>query len=198
MYYNNKYIGIESVLTNITSLYSKLNVTKHGIIEWVMDCEINHIANMSEWTLFVDISLEVDQKKALLPCNVYKLLEVRDGGEMIKYFYNGTYLFLDKNYTDLTITYRGLTVLEDGTPLILRGHEVACARFCIVNLFEEDYVSGKLDGQRFGYLNQKWYEERDKAISSMRNLTRNDIRDMLMINANMKPVLGHIPKYNLD
>lgn len=198
MFYNNKYVGLDTVLTKITDIYPGLTVTKSGIIEWVMDCEINHIANMRDWTLFTDISLTVDQKKAELPCNVYKLLEVRQDGELIKFFNNGTYLFFDDNYDNITITYRGLTVLEDGTPLIIRGHETACARFCIVNLMEADYISGKMDGQRFGYLNDKWYEARDEARASMRHLTRNEITEMLQINADMIPVLGYLPKYNLD
>ncbi len=198
MFYNNKYVGIETVLAQITSIYKSINLTKQDIIEWVMDCEINHIAAVRDWTLFVDVPLEMDQKKALLPCNVYKLLEVRKGGDFIKFHNNGTYIFLNENYADLTITYRGIAVMEDGTPVIVRGHEDACARFCIMNHFEEDFAFGKMDQTRYGFIQDKWYEARDNARASLRHLTRNEIEELLQINADMIPLLGYIPKYNLD
>jgi hypothetical protein len=157
------------------------------------------MATLRDWFLFRNVPLVIDQKKVVLPCNCHKLLDViTTSGERIKFRKDGSYLFFDDNYTDIVINYRGLPVDDLGRPLFISTHVMALARFCIRNYFEEDFVTGKMDGQRWQYITGEWENERDIARASMRNLTRNDIEQILQINANMIPKLGYIPNYLLD
>jgi hypothetical protein len=193
------YVGIDSVLTKITDLYKSIDLTKTAVLESCTYAELHELATIRDWFLFKNVPLVIDQKKAALPCNCHKLLDVfTDSKRRVKFRKDGTYLFFHENYTDVVINYRGLPVDDQGRPIFVNGHIMALARYCIMNYFEEDFVSGKMDGQRWQYLVDQWENSRDVARASMRNLTRNDIEQILQINADMIPKLGYIPLYNLD
>lgn len=193
------YIGIDTVLTKITDLYKSIDLTKAAVLESCTYAELQELATIRDWFLFKNVRLIIDQKKAALPCNCNKLLDVfQSPHRRVKFRKDGTYLFFSENYTDVMINYRGLPVDDQGRPIFVTGHLNALARYCIMNYFEEDFVTGKMDSQRWQYLVDQWENSRDVARASMRDLSRNDIEQILQINANMVPRLGYIPVYNLD
>lgn len=199
MFKNESYIGIDAVVSQIAALFKGIEISRSKVLEWSAWAQLYELVIIRDWFLFKNVKLDIDQKKALLPCNCHKLLDVFHGnGRRLKFRKDGTYLFFDDNYNDVYINYRGLPVDEEGRPLFIRGTEKALARYCIMNYHEEDYVSGKLDGQRWQWLVEKWEDERDVARANLRSLTRNEIEEMLQINSDMVPKLGYIPLYNLD
>jgi hypothetical protein len=196
---NTLYTGIEAVMAQITSLYKSVDVHKSDVLDWCTRAELFEMVTIRDWFMFRNVPLVIDQKKALLPCNCHKLLDVFDSsGTRIKFRKDGSYLFFDDNYTGIVINYRGLPVDDEGRPLFIQTHILALARYCIMNYFEEDFVTGKMDGQRWGYITNEWENQRDIARASLRNLSRNEIEEILQINADMVPKLGYIPLYNLD
>ena len=60
------------------------------------------------------------------------------------------------------------------------------------------YVLGKMDANRFGYIQQRYDDEVEKAKSSMKMLTRGKIEEMIQIIGNVAPKLGYVPIYNLE
>lgn len=196
---NDIYLGIDAIVSQIASLYPSIEIDRNKVLEWSAWVSLHELIMIRDWFIFKDVPVTIDQKKSLLPCNCHKLLDVYNSlGERIKFRRDGTYIFFDNNYTDILISYRGLPVDEEGRPLFVRGTERALARYCIMNYHEEAYMAGRLDGQRWSFLVEKWEDERDVARASIRNLSRNDIEAMLQINADMVPKLGYIPLYNLD
>jgi len=198
MFKSQSYVGIDAIITIATSLYPGIDFNKNQVLEWCAWVQLHELVIIRDWFLFKNVPLEVDQKKALLPCNCHKLLDVLNDGQRIKFRKDGTYIFFDDNYTGITINYRGMPVDDEGHPLFIRGTERALARYCIMNAHEQDYMASKLDGQRWGYLVDKWEDERDVARANLRSLSRNEIEELLQINADMVPKLGYIPIYNLD
>jgi len=197
---NNKYSTISSILSIASGLYPGLDVTKDQAMEWAGWAQMHDLVIIRDWYLFKNVPLEVDQKKALLPCNCHKLLDVMKDGVRTgtKFRSDGSYLFFNDNYDNITINFRGFPVSDEGKPLFVRGTERALARYIIMNAHEADFIKGKLDGQRWGFLIEKWEDERDVARAQLRSLTRNEIEEMLQINADMIPKLGYVPIYNLD
>lgn len=196
---NNIYTGIDAVMSQIASLYPSLVIDKGNVMEWSAYAQMHEIVRIRDWFLFDNVLLAIDQKKALLPCNVHKLLDVWSTTYGRVYFRNdGVYLFFNENYTDVYIKYRGFPVTDEGEPLFFKGTERALARYCIKNAHEKDFMSGKLDATRWEYLVSEWEMDRDAARGNLASLTRNDIEKILQINADMTPKLGSIPTYSLD
>lgn len=196
---NNRYIDINAIISIASGLYPGLDIQKTQATEWAGYAQMHDLVIIREWFLFKNVQLDIEQKKALLPCNCHKLLDVyREDKTRIKFRHDGSYIFFDDTYDDVYINYRGFPVDDEGRPLFIRGTEMALARYIIKNMHEQDFLTGKLDGQRWQYLIEAWEDARDVARANLRTLTRNEIEEMLQINADMVPKLGYIPIYNLD
>lgn len=196
---NNRYIDINGIISVAAALYPGLDIQKSIAAEWAGYAQMHDLVSIRDWFLFKNVKLEIEQKKALLPCNCHKLLDVfHEDHTKPKFRHDGSYIFFNDTYTDVYINYRGFPVDEEGRPLFIRGTERALARYVIMNAHEQDFMSGRIDGARWEWLVTKWEDERDVARASLRTLTRNEIEEMLAINADMVPKLGYIPLYNLD
>ena len=104
---------------------------------------------------------------------------------------------MNNSYTSIYINYYGLPIDEDGKPLIVKGHEKACEYYCLKQLYEEDFLTGFMDGQRWGYILQEYEDGLIKAKTGMKNLSRNDIEEMVRIQYNMIQNVVNVPQYNL-
>lgn len=196
---NQLYTGVDAIAAQIADLYPGLELSKTKVMEWSAYVQMHELVLIKEWFLFDNVQLDIDQKKALLPCNVHKLLDVWSTTYgRVKFRNDGVYLYFNEPFTDVYIKYRGFPVTEEGEPLFIKGTEKALARYCIRNAFEQDFITGKLDGQRWSYIMGEWEMERDQARSRVATLNRNDIEKLLQINADMIPKLGFIPTYTLD
>ena len=199
---------VQNKYTNASKIYNRL-VSKHkvkifqeaDIVEWCAECEINEIKTAPEWYLFKDIKLHVHNHQALQPCNIYRLLDIMDDkGQRINYSDNGTYIQLGLNttYHHIFISYYGLPINEKGEPVIVKGHEKACEYYCIKVLYEEDFMTNIIDGQRWQYILSEYEDGLIKARSVMRNLSRNKIEEMMRIQYNMVQNVCDLPYSGLD
>ena len=102
----------------------------------------------------------------LLPCNVFRLLDVYESrNKKLTYKNNGAYLYdfryngIKQTYPNgfkLYLNYVGINIDETtGELLIVKGHEEACKTFCKIEAFAEDAAYGRFSKDLW-YL---WKEE---------------------------------------
>ena len=93
---NTKYFTAEKIFARLAKIYkSKMQGTDIGtIIEWCAEIEIEVLGNWQQFVRYDKYEITVVDGKALLPCNLYRLLDVVDGSEirMMNYHNNGAYL----------------------------------------------------------------------------------------------------------
>lgn len=200
--FNTKYTKAIEIASRISARFKSKKVDINDIIEWCAQCEIQEIRSAPEWFLYKDVNIEVKNYQALVPCNLYRLLDVMGDNNMtrIKYYYDGTYIRLDNNYgyASIYINYYGLPIDDQWRPLIIKGHEKAVEYFCIKMLFEEDFIQGKMNATQWQYILSEYEMGLAKAYHSKKNLSRNEIAEMTQIQFNMIQKIGNVPRYNLD
>ena len=179
--YNNKYTKAVEIFLRISSKHKAKQLDINNFIEWCAECELQEIRSAPEWFLFKGIILTVTDHKALVPCNVYRLLDIMDDqGRRLNHYYDGTYIRLntDSGLSRISINYYGIPIDEEGHPLIVKGHEKACEYYCLKMLYEEDYLLGKIDANRWSYILNEYADGVIKAVNNYRNLTRNEMEEM--------------------
>jgi hypothetical protein len=201
-----KYVNIEAIAAKIARDYKELEFDFYDVVEWCVEAE-NNIAEFEQFVEFRNIPIEVIDKKALLPCNIYRLLKVRGHNcTVFNYDNDGTYLKFGRNsFTNsssipvslppdgtliLHIDYIGVAIDEKtGFPLIQDGHQEACYWYCLKKLLFPDYLNGKIPENRYAYIDGQYGHYVQKAKSSFRFVSRDDMERMMMIRMNMIPKL---------
>lgn len=212
---NNKYVTALKIM-NMVSRVHKQKASQYNIgqfVEWCAECEVNYIGDTEGFMLYKaeEIKVDEDNLRALQPCNVYRTLDVCSDEDMetrIPFYNNGTYYIFDDDQTFNTndnddyvvyVSYYGIALdPETGYPLIKKGHEQACEAFCITKIYEEDYLLGNIDANRWQYFQNKLEIELRSADSSFRHMSRNELEDFSKIVGNMIPEIGYMPTSKLD
>ena len=116
-----------------------------------------------------------------------------DTGNLVEYSHQGSYLAFAKKYefTDISIHIKKL-ILEDGYPLIPRGFEKACEAYCIYNMYHEDYLDGRIDGQRWQDISNTKDWEIEAASRAWDNINDNEVKEInrIMANVGYKKIVG--------
>lgn len=196
---NNKYTTYGDIFDRLARTFPEKNIQESDIIAWCAECETEWIGDIEAMTLYAKVPLTVTSLQALLPCNVYRILDVftdeANPNSVVPYYNNGAYLIFNSDMTETTvyITYYGITIDQDtGYPLIKQGHEQACEAFCTFKLYYSDWMVGKIDNGKFSYIEQQKNLQIDAAKYDMRNMDRQRLRNIRTIMANIKPQLyGH-------
>ena len=93
---NSKYFTAEKIYTRLVDRYrKKMGGVKIGtIVEWCAEIEIEVLGNWKQFQRFDKYEMEVVSGKALLPCNLYRILDIYDSSEkrIMNYHNNGVYL----------------------------------------------------------------------------------------------------------
>jgi hypothetical protein len=195
--FNNKYTSVLEILHRV----EKYGIDIHQCVQMCAQCEIEEIRLIQDWFKFTNIERTTDSDgRALMPCNVYRLLNVKDsnGTRITGYYNNGTYLISKNNKnTKLLFDYYGIPIDTKGRPLIIRGHEKACEYYCILRALEPDFIEGKISATAYGYVSDKFDEGVAEARSSFKNITRDDLLEYNQIMYNMIRNVSIVPM-NLD
>lgn len=200
---NNKYIDHRVIMGNLMSLFKQKDFNEPDIINWCQEVETRDIGDVDNMVKFVQVPLKVDNfVSADLPCNIYRILDVFNANETPIPFttsQNGSKLIFRKelNLTGVYINYVGMPVSEDGTPLIVRGHENACLYKCITNAFMEDFALGKISQGAYALWEQKATGYILEASSNRRHYTREDWNNLNIIQGNLIPKIGGLSLYHL-
>ncbi len=150
------FISPEVIQADLSRVYKRKHFDIDDIVEWCGIAETRYIKDIDLMCPVYEVPLSIVNGSALLPCNVYRLLDVYDGyGSLISFTKNSSGAYIGNfkyngqtnAYTEdiIYINYMGTPVEETtGYPLIIKGHENACEMFCKIRSFEEDAVLGNI------------------------------------------------------
>jgi hypothetical protein len=211
-----KWVTVETIGAKIARNFKSMEFDIYDLVEWAAECEIN-IGDFEGFQRFNNVPVEVKNRKALLPCNVYRVLQVKSSTcfdcPVYNYENQGSILNFQHNSVTNTFTQNtsppvegNLTVLVDylgipvdpntGFPMIKEGHEEACYWYALTKLLFEDWLNNKIDNSRWEYINQMYGNYVQKAKSSFRHVTRDDMEKFAMAAMNIVPKL-RFPKYGM-
>ena len=122
-----------------------------------------------------------------------------DNGDFIAFDSLQTFSKNDKGQDIVFTNYWGIPVdPQTGYPLIKKGHELACEAYCVWKLYTEDFLTNKIDANRWMYIVGEKDRELNAAQNGFRQWDRKDLERISMIKMNMLPRVGQIPLYNLE
>lgn len=169
---NTKYTTYKDIYNRLKSRLKGKPIDEMDIALWCSECEIEHIGDVDKFQHITEYELSVSNYKALLPCDVYRILNVyTDSKYEVPNKHDGAYLLFDPSMkeTTLYLDYYGIASDPDtGFPLIKKGHEAACEAYCLTSIYYEDFINGNIDGQRWGFMVQ----DRDNKIGGARGSIR--------------------------
>lgn len=207
-----KHITAETIAAKIARDYPGKDYDFFSVVEWCAECE-SHIGEFETFRQFTKVPITIKNKQAVLPCNIWRILNVYlKGCEVMNYTTDNTFVrFSDNtlvNGSPLTqiseegetigyINYIGLPIdPETNFPLIAASHQEACYWYCITKLLFPDYMIGKINGQQWEFVNDRYGHYVAKARSSFQNVTRDSLDVLNMIRYNLIPKL-RMPKENM-
>jgi hypothetical protein len=178
-----KYVSVDTVAARIARNYKGIAFDKGDIAEWCFEV-VKNIGKYESFVQYKGIKIDVLNKKAKLPCNVYRLLYVHgENGCCHSQYYRNDGTFL--NFSDhqlpkdhVTIDYIGFALDEDGIPMIEDGSQEACFWYCLSRLLLEDYLTGKVAADKYQFIDQKYMHYCSVARGSMRWTSINDMEDI--------------------
>lgn len=209
---NSRFVSHKVILSRLNRVYRNNQFNEGDVMEWCAEAEREHLANVDTMILYLEMPFEVIppaanglQPSILLPCNIYRILDVFSDANNKKSFvenYNeGSYLYLPVNYDKqyIFLNFVGLPIDENGDVLIVKGHEQACETFCKIKNFEEAAMTGKFDIRLWLEFEQKFSGQiANSKYSVMRTMQRSDYNKLLIIRGNMVPKIGRISLYHLN
>jgi len=205
MYNSAYFISPEVIWADLTRYIKTKEIDRYEVIELCAQVETRYIQDVDLMTSIYEVPITVINSQALLPCNIFRILDVYDGyGTAIGYSLSdkGSYLNALKyinsgsDYIEDTIyiNYKGTNIdTETGFPLIIKGHENACETFCKIRLFEEDALFGKLNYTMYRNWEQQFSGQILNALQNpYRRLVANYLKQLETIRGNMIPQIGRL------
>jgi hypothetical protein len=197
------------IVYRLASIARTKEINPSDIKSWCQQVETEIICDVTGFYKILQHERSVSQVgdvwQIALPENMYKLDDVysdkNSRHSRLEHKNTGTHLIFLKKPSKVFIDYLGMPFQETEPydPLILKGHEQVCEAFCKVQLFEEDYLMNKIDGQRFGYLQQNLRNAigATKSIGN-RHVTIQDKDRVQIIRHNLFPTAGNrnLSKHN--
>jgi hypothetical protein len=198
---DSKYVSHHVIHADIARVYKSKSIDINDIMEWCAQVDTRYITDVDKMVLYLQVPLTVDtdNHQALLPCNVFRILDVYDDDDEIVSFYNnGTYIILPEDYVDesVYINYVGTAIADNGEPLIIKGHENACETFCKLRLFEEDMTLGRFPAQIWIMWDNQFSGQCSASMNDFRHFSREYFNKLNVIQGNMIPKIGQLPLYH--
>ena len=199
---NSKYITPEVIAFELSTSFKNKQWEVDTVRTWCMNCETRYIKDIETMMKFVGVPLRIEHGMALLPCNVWRRLDVyKNRYEILSYNCNGAFLYdfhwkgVRRNYRDgeyIFIDYAGVNIDEEGECLIVKGHEEACKMYCKLQMFEEDMVMGRFPKDVYAQWSELFSGMYMAARSNYQHKDRKQIDNLTIIRANMIPKIGSL------
>lgn len=191
---NAKYVTFEEIYSRVTSIIKGKQINPADVLEWCFQCEAEWIRHTNSAVPYLKIKLPVKDKSVRIPPYRLRILDVYSDPEnessLINYYDNGAYLVLDSTYDKdyVYVNFLGIAIDPDtGIPYIKKGNEEACVRFIICNLYYEDYLNGKINGQMWHEMKEERNLQVRAAQADMSDQDRRELREVLAISLNLLP-----------
>lgn len=184
-----KYVSVQTVAARIARNYKGIDFDLGDIVEWCFEV-IKNIGKYDHFIEYKGVQIEVKNKRAALPCNMYRLLSVVSGGRSCSYsqYYNdGSFLNFSDGVTDgaISIDYIGYMLDEEGYPMIEDSQQEACFWYCLSRIMLEDFLTGKMTGERYGFIEQKYHHYVSTARGDLRWVSREDMAEFQRVSMNV-------------
>lgn len=194
------YTNHHEIVNRLSRKFKTKDFNPDDVHDWCAETENDILRENDYFVKFLKIPLTIVSSKYItMPCNIHSIIDIYfENGIRPKYAHIGNKIQLFKDVTDefLYIDYKGTPVdATTGDVLILRGHELACEMSCVKNSFFEDYLNGKIDGQRWGVISEEYEMALNVATMDMRRMTKGDFQTMENILGNKIPIIGRVPLY---
>lgn len=197
---NNKYTTHDEIYNRLSLVHKHKTFTPLEIAQWCSECAVEVIKDADRLESYTNIELNVTDLKALAPCNVYRILDVFDSNrKRIEYRYDGAYLDFHGSFfgTKAYINYLGVPMdPETGYPYIKKGQEKACQAYCVYKMYYEDFLTGKIDATRWGYITDEMHNLVAAAQSSIRHKDRKSLERINKVHAMIFSRPGFIQLYD--
>jgi hypothetical protein len=168
------YTTHKEIVNRLATVISQKNIQEADIMEWCQQAENEHIIDMNVMWRYMNVPLQVYQGKALMPCNVHRLLDVytspNSSSSRLNFAHNSGYIFFDQDFEGETvyINYFGMPIDEEGVPMIARGHETACELYCLTKIYFEDSILGRINPNQY----ENWGQRFNNAVISIKQSMR--------------------------
>jgi len=189
--YDAKYTNHIEIKARIARIHKHKEMSDEDILEWCAECCIEYIQDSSYYVEHLSVKLPVVNRIVQVPCYLHKINDlyyaISEPKSVVRYIHNGSYLILEENYKRdyVFMNFWGLPIdPKTSYPLILKGHEQACQAFCVRNLYYEDFMTGKIDGQRWMYIVSEFEKHIQTARSGMKYFDNEDMRQQNIIQGN--------------
>lgn len=163
-----KFVSVEEVASRIRRKIKNKIIDINDIVNWCGIVEAEYLPTRNSLVKLVDQEIEVFDYQITLPCAMFRLLRVKDreeGSLITNYDTNGVILYFDsdqyfnKNSDGndyVCLDYISVPVDSKNRPLVNTHHTEACVAFCIKELHYEDYLMGRIDQNRWNYMESDW------------------------------------------
>lgn len=200
----NGYVEADIIASRLNKLFQTKDFDRYLVSEWCAQVEVEYLCDIDIMWEFRAIPLTVGHDKmVLLPCNVYKIMELYDSNkDFLVYNRTETHLteirnmFNDEEVKEgdiIYISFKGVPVNKDtGDILIPSGHEPICETYCMKMAFMEEALLGKVDRTIYLDWDRKFSGQIQAVRSSYRNIDKANILRREIINGNMLPKIGRM------
>lgn len=194
------YTNHHEIVNRLSKKFKTKDFNPVDVHDWCAEAENDILRDHDYFAKFIAIPLEIKGKRHIsIPCNMHSIIDVYFKDQTRPVFFNsGNNIQLAKE-TDKKfayIDYKGTPVDPDsGDVLILRGHELFCEWYCIKNLTLEDYLNGKIDGQRWDAIDEELYRGENIAVQDIRRMTRVDFENIEIVRGDALRQIGNVPMY---
>lgn len=172
---NYKYVSVQEIENMLSRNHKSLIFAPGDVVAWCWEC-IREIGNFEGFITYRDVPLEVKNGKAQLPCNIFRILYVRQGGMVVRnYNDDGTYLHMGFRSGKIVIDYIGIAADKKGYPLIEDISAQACYWYCYKKLKWDEYIGGFMTESQWQRIEDNYADYWAAAKGSWKNATRDDM-----------------------
>lgn len=195
-----QYINHRAILDELETKFPTKEWNEESVLKWCQQVETIYVADPDSMWLYRKIPLAIKKGKALLPSNLYRLLDVFDGEDpdleaRVRFNRQGKVLkqLIDYKKDVIWINYIGTPIDEQCLPLIYEDHFPACETLCKINGFEGDALYSEVNQNIYGDWKQRFDGMIQGVKGGYRNWTAQDFADMTIIMGNEITHIGFQP-----
>lgn len=187
---NDKWITVDAVIERVARTYPDVEINRSDAAEWCFDV----VRDVGVFPSFLEKReiIPVVNGVAQLPCDVYRILHVAPDSSVANAytsaFRNSWYVENHGGYLEvanssqhgiprsLMVDYLAFKVDDSGYPMIFVEARDAAAYYITMKLKEADFIAGRMDPQRFQWLEQRYHAELEYAkVRTMRWTDREEL-----------------------
>lgn len=182
---NKSFFSSREIYVRLASLYKHkmAEYDPYTIMRWCTEVITDFITDDSGMIdKIAELGIPVNNMLPI-PIGLFKLeyVFITGSNTKISYSHQGDYLLFAEQYSNTNIScyYHSFVFDDDGFPLIKRGYEKACEAHCIYNMYQEDFMEGKIDINRWKNIEYTNDWEIEAAARSWSEVNDSFVKDVL-------------------